>query len=133
MTRITLEQIRDIYDRTNIGTVLIGMPGIEKKLSRFPQLYSRIGFVHNFKPIENNEIDNIILSKIFELDKNFKLNDKSSKETFAEIIKITNGNFRKIGRLFSQLERVMRVNNTNELGLDIVEIARESLIVGTLI
>jgi hypothetical protein len=132
LTRTSIEQVRDIYDRTKIGTVLIGMPGMEKKLSRFPQLYSRVGFVHNFKPIGNDEIDNIIISKIIELDKDFNLNNESDKEAFSEIVKITRGNFRIIERLFAQIERVMKVNDTNDLKLDIVELARESLIVGTL-
>jgi len=105
---------------------------MEKKLSRFPQLYSRVGFVHNFKPIGNDEIDNIIISKIIELDKDFNLNNESDKEAFSEIVKITRGNFRIIERLFAQIERVMKVNDTNDLKLDIVELARESLIVGTL-
>ncbi|PXA55031.1 ATP-binding protein, partial [Staphylococcus pseudintermedius] len=43
-----LEQFRAIYDEHNLAMIFIGMPGIEKKLSRYTQLYSRIGFEHEF-------------------------------------------------------------------------------------
>lgn len=53
-----LEHLRDRFDRRPVGLLLIGTPGIDKRLSGYPQLYSRIGFAHQYRPLgdQNKEL-----------------------------------------------------------------------------
>ncbi len=56
----SLEQVRAIFDAQEIGLILIGMPGLEKRLARYPQFYSRIGFVHEFRPLGAPEVRQLL-------------------------------------------------------------------------
>src|SRR5262249_17938566 len=64
----TFEFIREIYDSERANFIFIGMPGIEKTMSRFPQLYSRIGFVHQFKNMGNQELKFILENHLQKLN-----------------------------------------------------------------
>lgn len=56
----SLEAARDLFDRGDWGPILIGMPGIEKRMARYPQFYSRIGFVREFRPLGVAEIRRLL-------------------------------------------------------------------------
>ena len=126
-----LEQMRDMYDRRQIGLVLIGMPGIEKRLARYPQLYSRVGFVHHFKPLSKDEMSFVLQRKWQQLELTINPNDFADAEAIAAITRITGGNFRLLQRLFSQIERVMQINELHYLTKEVVETARELLVIGS--
>jgi DNA transposition AAA+ family ATPase len=125
-----LEQVRDIYDRSGVGVVLIGMPGLEKRLSRYPQLYSRVGFVHQFRSLSSMELQFILQHKWRELGLTLSPEDFDDVEVMACIARITNGNFRLIQRLFSQIQRIMQINHLTRVTEEVVEAARESLVIG---
>jgi hypothetical protein len=46
------------------------------------------------------------------------------------IIRITSGNLRLLTRLLTQIERVLSVNDAQAVSLQIVEAARDSLVIG---
>lgn len=125
-----LEQLRDIYDKNDLAMVLIGMPGIEKRLSRYPQLYSRIGFAHEFDNLSKDETHHILEYKWADLGIDIKLEDFSDYEAITTIIKITKGNFRLIHRLFTQIDRILRINQMDKITVEVVEAARDSLVIG---
>lgn len=125
-----LEQLRDIYDQNDLAMILIGMPGIEKRLARYPQLYSRMGFAHEFQKLSKDEMHHILEYKWDELGISIKREDFSDYEALTNIMKVTNGNFRLIHRLFTQIERILEINRLTSITSEVVEAARNSLVVG---
>lgn len=125
-----LEQLRDIYDRYPIGMVLIGMPGIEKRLIRFAQLYSRVGFSHAFNPLSVEEVRFILTKHNKRLSIKLNPDDFSDYEAIASITRITQGNFRLINRLLKQCVRIMLVNELSSMTKEVVEAARECPVIG---
>jgi DNA transposition AAA+ family ATPase len=51
-------------------------------------------------------------------------------DVMAAIARITHGNFRLVQRLFSQIQRIMEINALTEVTEDVVQAARESLVIG---
>jgi DNA transposition AAA+ family ATPase len=124
---VSLEQMRAIFDAGGVGLVLIGMPGIEKRMARYAQFYSRIGFVHEFRPLNVSEMRRLLTKgwtppgvKLPELD----------TEAVTSVIRITGGNFRLFERLLTQIERITKINQLRKVSREVVEAARESLVIG---
>jgi DNA transposition AAA+ family ATPase len=125
----SLEMIRSIFDQGNSGMVLIGMPGIEKRIARFPQFYSRIGFVHEFRPLEETEITQLLNQGWVPAGVTLP-NELLAPEVIASLIRMSGGNFRLLTRLLTQIERILKVNDLDTVSRDIVAAARDSLVIG---
>lgn len=125
----SLEQMRSIFDDGYLGMILIGMPGIEKRIARFPQLYSRIGFVHEFRPLGDVEMQELLERRWAPAGVRFP-EGSLTPEVIARLIRITSGNLRLLTKLLTQIERVLSVNETLQLTVQIVEAARDSLVIG---
>jgi AAA domain len=122
------EQLRDMYDRRHIGLILIGMPGLQKRLARYAQLYSRVGFVHQFHPLSGREFQTVVEHQWVQLGlDSMTATPGPDTELLNTVARITAGNFRLIQRLFAQIERLMAVNNSATITAELIEAARESL------
>lgn len=127
---MAFELIREFYDETGTSFIFIGMPGIEKIIEYYPQLYSRVGFVHQFKNLGKNEIEFIISNHFSKLGIVIEEDNFTDQEAIAATIRMTNGNFRLINRLLKQAYRIMQVNSMTLLTAEILEAARKCLLIG---
>jgi DNA transposition AAA+ family ATPase len=127
----TLEQLRDLYDRGHFGLVLVGMPGIERRLSRYAQFYSRVGFVHQFRPLSADELRFLLEQQWQALGVGVDLSRFDDIEAMMTVIRITGGNFRILQRLLAQVGRILEINQVGHITKDVVEAAREGLVIGT--
>jgi len=126
----SLEHLRDRYDHEQYGLIVIGMPGIEKKMSRFPQFYSRVGFSHAYKPLSEQEMEFVLKYHWEKMGLSLSIDDFADREAVATVIRVTSGNFRLVNRLFSQIQRIMNVNSLSSITKEVVETARKCLVVG---
>jgi DNA transposition AAA+ family ATPase len=124
-----LEQVRSIFDAGTFGLVLSGMPGIEQRMARYPQFYSRIGFVHEFRPLGIEDMRQLLEQRWAPVG--VELPDQVlSKEAAAALMRIMGGNFRLLNRMLTQIERILEINRLQEITKEVIEAARDSLVIG---
>lgn len=125
-----IEHLRDLHDRHRVGVILIGMPGIERRMERYPQLYSRVGFAHHYRPLQGDELTFVLTRHWRRLGLALDEADFTDVEAMATIARITGGNFRLLQRLFVQIGRILKINDLTVITSDVVEAARSTLVIG---
>ena len=102
--------------------VLIGMPGIEKRVARFPQFYSRIGFVHEFRPLDEAQMARPLNERW--LPAGVRLPDALlAPEVIATLIRMSGGELPTADPSRTVLEG-------ESVSKEIVTAARDSLVIG---
>src|SRR3954454_16123774 len=100
---VSLEQVREVFDAGDVGLVLIGIPGLEKRLARYPQFYSRIGFVHEYRSLGVPELRQLLERGWTPQGVRLVGTEEMDDEAVAAVIRITGGNFRLLDRLMTQV------------------------------
>ncbi len=125
-----LELLRSLHDREGFGLILIGLVGLEKKLGRYAQLYSRVGFVHRYAPLDEAETRNLVLDHTRKFGVTLSSEGFSDKGGINALVRESRGNFRLLEMLLQQCERVLRVNELSVVNARVVDTARKALSFG---
>jgi DNA transposition AAA+ family ATPase len=106
------------------------MPDLERRLARYAHLYSRVGFVHQFRPLSADELRFILEQKWQELGLMVDVTEFDDVEAMTAIIRITGGNFRLVQRLFAQMARIMEIDHLEHVTKEVIEAAHGRLVIG---
>lgn len=91
---------------------------------------SRVGFAHEYRPLADDELCFVLQRRWRKLGHDLDREDFTDAQAIAAIARVTRGNFRLVDRLFTQMERVMKINELNTITDDVVEAARSTLVIG---
>src|SRR5439155_23787232 len=77
---------------------------------RYPQLYSRVGFVHAFRPLSAAHVRELLQRKWTPAGVALPEEGVTDEEARAAIIRVTGGNFRLLHRHLTQIARLVEIN-----------------------
>ena len=86
--------------------------------------------MHEFRPLSQSEMRQLLLQRWMPSDLTLLKVAKIDPDAIATIIRVTNGNFRLLHRLLTQIERILEINSRIVLTKGVVEAARETLVIG---
>lgn len=105
-------------------------PGLERRLARYAQFYSRVGFVHEFRSRSAAKVRRLLQERWTPPGMALPERASLNEEVITTIIRVTGGNFRLLHRLLAQVERILDINELDQVTCAVVEAARESLVIG---
>jgi DNA transposition AAA+ family ATPase len=103
---------------------------VAERFQHLLQLYSRMGFVHAFRPLGADETRHILACQWPQLGVINPDGDFTDAEAIAAIIRNTSGNFRLLHRLCTEIQRILQINQLQTVTKEVVETARETLMIG---
>jgi hypothetical protein len=106
------------------------MPGLEKRLARYPQLYARVGFVYAFHPLSPVKVRRLLEGHWLPSGVALPAEGLTDEQARAAIIRITGGNFRLFHRLLTQIARLVEINALSHVTQEVVEAARGTRVIG---
>lgn len=125
----SLKTMRSIFDEGGIGLVLIGMPGIEKRVARFHSSTPLSALSHEFGPLDETQLTNLLEQRW--APAGAALPDEIlAPDVIASLVRMRSRNSRLLSRLLTQVERILKVNEFPSVTKEIVAAARESLVIG---
>ena len=104
----SLEELRDLQERWNVGIALIGDPGMERSLARTFHFADRVRYLEKFEPLGS-----VDLNKYTDKQAELLSMPKPSEEVYLLIAKYTRGNPRMLGHLFAIIQRLLKINEAN--------------------
>jgi DNA transposition AAA+ family ATPase len=88
--------------------------------------------VHEFRALNADQVRELLTHRWSPAGVVLPDTGEFDAETVASIIRVTGGNFRLLGRLLTQVERILQINRLNRVTGAVIDAARESLVIGQL-